>query len=81
MIRKTSDAVLLTATAVALFAVNAALTGFIGAVITVVLCVLIGMFAHYRRNRNGYGWFVLSLICPIVFFAALAIMTRREVQS
>jgi len=26
--------------------------------------VAVGMFARYRRNRSGIGWFLLSLLIP-----------------
>jgi hypothetical protein len=38
-----------------------------------ILCVLVGVFAHQRRNRNGGGYFVLSLvISPILGFILVA---------
>jgi len=75
---KMFDAVLLATVAVLFTALNVYVLGFFRAVVVIVFSVLIGMFAHYRRNRNGFGWFAVSLICPIVLFAALAILPKRD---
>jgi hypothetical protein len=37
-----------------------------------------GMFAHIRRNRNGFGWFVLALlISPILAGIFVAILREK----
>lgn len=37
--------------------------------------VLVGVFAQVRRNRNGFGWFMLSLlISPLFAFPLVAIL-------
>jgi hypothetical protein len=48
--------------------------------IYVIAAVAVGMFASIRRNRNGFGWFVLSLfISPIITFVFCAIL--REIDE
>jgi hypothetical protein len=37
--------------------------------------VLVGVFAHYRRNRNGIGWAALSfVISPLLTGILVAIL-------
>jgi hypothetical protein len=35
----------------------------------------VGVFAHVRRNRNGFGWFALAvLLSPLISFLLLLIL-------
>src|SRR5262245_22172676 len=44
--------------------------------------VLVGVFAHYRRNRSGPGWFLLScLITPLIAGLLVAILPARPLGS
>lgn len=39
------------------------------------LAAIVGVFASQRRNRSGFGWFVLSLlISPVLAFLLAAAM-------
>jgi phosphate/sulfate permease len=41
-----------------------------------------GMFASIRRNRNGFGWFVLALlISPILAFIFCAILQAKPANT
>lgn len=43
------------------------------------LCVAAGLFASIRRNRNGFGWFLIAFFfSPLVAFVLLAILMPRE---
>lgn len=42
------------------------------------LAIAAGMFAHYRRDRNGVGWFLIALLfSPLVAFVLLAILPMK----
>lgn len=44
--------------------------------------VAAGMFAHNRRNRSGFGWFVVAVIfSPLVAFVLLAILQPTTESS
>jgi hypothetical protein len=44
------------------------------------LCVAAAMFAHIRRNRNGFGWFVVSFFfSPLVAFILLLILEPKRI--
>ena len=41
--------------------------------------IAVGMFAHIRRNRNGFGWGVLAfIISPVIAGVFCAILRERE---
>jgi len=41
-------------------------------------CVLVGMFAHVRRNTNGLGWFLVAFyFSPLVAFLLLAVLKTK----
>jgi hypothetical protein len=41
--------------------------------------ICVGVFAHVRRNRNGFGWFALAiLISPLISFLLLLILHVHE---
>jgi hypothetical protein len=43
------------------------------------LSVLVGMFAHGRRNRNGIVWFLIAFfISPLVAFLLVAVLRTKE---
>ena len=43
------------------------------------LCSCVGLFAHYRRNRNGFGWSVLSIvISPLIGGLVVAILPSQD---
>jgi hypothetical protein len=42
---------------------------------------IVGVFASQRRNRNGFGWFVLALvISPVLAFLLCAAMREAETR-
>jgi biotin transporter BioY len=44
-----------------------------------VCAILVGVFAHGRRNRNGMGWFLLAaLISPLLAGLLVACMSTRD---
>jgi hypothetical protein len=44
-----------------------------------LLSAVVGVFASGRRNRSGFGWFVLAVvISPLVAFLFLAAMATEE---
>ena len=46
------------------------------------LCVAVGMFASIRRNRSGFGWFLLALLLsPFLAFIFVAILQRRPEKA
>ena len=43
--------------------------------IYIAFAILVGMFAQVRRNRNGLGYFLVSLfISPVLVFLYVAIL-------
>jgi hypothetical protein len=39
------------------------------------LCIAVGLFAHTRRNRFGFGWFLFALfLSPLLGFIFVAIL-------
>jgi biotin transporter BioY len=40
----------------------------------IFLSILVGAFAHYRRNRNGFGWFALSCLFTPLFTVLLLLI-------
>jgi hypothetical protein len=50
----------------------------------VMLSVVVGVAAHYRRGRFGFGWFLLSLlISPLIagLFLCIARDLKREQEQ
>jgi uncharacterized membrane-anchored protein len=53
------------------------------------LCIVVGVAAQSRRNRNGFGWFLLSLLITPLLAGLLVLampsyvprMTRREMVA
>jgi hypothetical protein len=44
----------------------------------IVFSAAVGLFASVRRNRNGFGWFVLSLlVSPIIAIIFCAILESK----
>ena len=43
------------------------------------LCVAAGMFAHIRRNRSGFGWFLFAFfLSPFFAFLFCAILEKKD---
>jgi hypothetical protein len=43
------------------------------------LCIVVGVAAHSRRGRNGFGWFLLSLlISPLL--AGLLVLALPDLR-
>ena len=43
------------------------------------LAAVVGVFASQRRNRNGFGWFMLAvLISPMLAFLLAAAMATKD---
>jgi uncharacterized membrane protein (DUF485 family) len=41
----------------------------------IFFCIAAGMFAHFRRDRRGVGWFFVAFFfSPLVAFVLLAIL-------
>jgi hypothetical protein len=46
------------------------------------LSAAVGVFASQRRNRSGFGWFVLALlISPFIAFCFAAAMKEKEPRA
>jgi hypothetical protein len=43
--------------------------------------LLVGIFASVRRNRNGFGWFLLSFAVFTPLFAGILVAIMRERQG
>src|SRR5215475_13000645 len=41
-------------------------------------CVLVGMFAHVRRNRNGLGWFLVAFFFSQLVAFLLLVMLKAK---
>jgi hypothetical protein len=42
------------------------------------LSILVGVFAHVRRNRDGGGWFILALvISPLIAGILVAVLPEK----
>jgi hypothetical protein len=47
----------------------------------IVLSIAVGIFASRRRNRSGFGWFVLALIItPLLAFIVCAILRTKPAR-
>jgi hypothetical protein len=44
----------------------------------IAFSILVGVFAHVRRNRSGIAWFILALILSPVIAGALVAILREE---
>jgi hypothetical protein len=53
---------------------------FLGAIVFwLATSAIVGVFASQRRNRSGFGWFVLALvISPVLAFLLCAAMREAE---
>jgi len=46
------------------------------------LAAVVGVFASQRRNRSGFGWFVLALlISPVLAFLLAAALRSKEQRT
>jgi hypothetical protein len=50
-------------------------------VLWIALSVATGMFAYFRRNRNGIGWLLLALVIspPLAFILCAVLDPKPEV--
>jgi cytochrome c oxidase subunit IV len=47
----------------------------------IAFALAVGVFANVRRNRNGFGWFVLAIIIsPLLAGIFVAILRERATQ-
>jgi hypothetical protein len=55
------------------------MTTFMFVAFWLFLCVIVGMFAHHRRNRNGVGWFLVAFcFSPLVAFLLVAVLRESD---
>ena len=49
----------------------------------IAFSMLLAVFARLRRNRSGFGWFLLAalLISPLVAFLLLMILPARALEG
>lgn len=45
-----------------------------------IAAILVGVFANVRRNRSGFGWFLLSLILSPVLTGILVAILERKIR-